>query len=240
MQMPVAADAMAFPLSGTQREAAFSTFAAKRPPPKNWRARCCGVAGVAFIYAALILGFVFAGQGYITRKLEPKAITVAIESEPVIPVDIVPPPPVTPPALPEIPDIVMPEFIVNTPPPVNAITLPPPPEAAPVAPPPPPEEMMAHAPPDIMDPYYREVSAHLRPYMRGARGQREAGIATVQFTIDRHGRLVSQRVSHSSGSQTLDSTAISILQRAAPFPPFPEEMIGDRLPLEFQIEFTLR
>jgi protein TonB len=46
----------------------------------------------------------------------------------------------------------------------------------------------------------------------------------VSVVIDRNGRLVSRRLAGSSGSPALDRAALSIIERAAPFPRFPPVM----------------
>ncbi len=51
-----------------------------------------------------------------------------------------------------------------------------------------------------------------------ARVFRGAGTAKVAFSIDRRGRLVSERVVHSSGDSALDGAALTLVKRAAPFP----------------------
>ncbi|MGH1419110.1 MAG: energy transducer TonB family protein [Hyphomicrobiaceae bacterium] len=48
------------------------------------------------------------------------------------------------------------------------------------------------------------------------------GIAIVRFKISSDGRLLSSEISRSSGSKRLDSAALDAIDRAAPFPAFPE------------------
>ncbi|WP_316176877.1 MULTISPECIES: TonB family protein [unclassified Bradyrhizobium] len=55
-------------------------------------------------------------------------------------------------------------------------------------------------------------------------GNGASGTATVSVVIDRNGRLVSRRLTRSSGSPALDRAALSMIERAAPFPRFPPVM----------------
>jgi periplasmic protein TonB len=55
-------------------------------------------------------------------------------------------------------------------------------------------------------------------------GNRETGTAQVSVTIDRNGRLLAHRIARSGGSATLDHAALSIIERAAPYPHFPASM----------------
>jgi len=70
-----------------------------------------------------------------------------------------------------------------------------------------------------------EVVAHIRRYVAyPSDGNGASGTATVNVVIDRNGRLVSRRLAGSSGSPVLDRAALSIIERAAPFPRFPPVM----------------
>ncbi|MGC2774885.1 MAG: TonB family protein, partial [Bradyrhizobium sp.] len=70
-----------------------------------------------------------------------------------------------------------------------------------------------------------EVVAHIRRYVAyPSDGNGASGTAIVNVVIDRNGRLVSRRLAGSSGSPVLDRAALSIIERAAPFPRFPPVM----------------
>jgi protein TonB len=70
-----------------------------------------------------------------------------------------------------------------------------------------------------------ELLAHIRRYATySANGSRESGTARVGVTIDRNGRLLSRRLTGSSGSSTLDSAAMAVIERAQPYPRFPAGM----------------
>ena len=65
-----------------------------------------------------------------------------------------------------------------------------------------------------------EVAARIRSAASYPSGSRDSGTARVGVTIDRNGRLVSRRLAGSSGSSVLDSAALAIVARAAPYPRF--------------------
>lgn len=77
-----------------------------------------------------------------------------------------------------------------------------------------------------------ELVAHLRRYATyAANGSRESGTVRVGVTIDRNGRLLSRHLAGSSGSSTLDSAAMAVVQRAQPFPRFPPGMTQAQIAL---------
>lgn len=77
-------------------------------------------------------------------------------------------------------------------------------------------------------------------YPATAQSRREEGTTHIAFTLDRQGRLLSAYIQKSSGSQALDSEALAILSRAAPYPPPPSELAGEQLSLTVPIRFRLR
>lgn len=50
------------------------------------------------------------------------------------------------------------------------------------------------------------------------------GTATVAFTIDRSGRVLSARLARSSGDSALDAEAVALARRVSPLPPPPAEL----------------
>jgi len=66
-----------------------------------------------------------------------------------------------------------------------------------------------------------------------------AGVVTLAFTIDRTGKLVSSRVAKSSGSPVLDTAALAMVKRAAPFPAPPPEVSDADLALVVAIRFAV-
>jgi protein TonB len=70
-----------------------------------------------------------------------------------------------------------------------------------------------------------QLSAHIQRFATYAtNGNRETGTAQVSVTIDRNGRLLAHSLARSGGSATLDHAALSIIERAAPYPHFPASM----------------
>ncbi len=64
---------------------------------------------------------------------------------------------------------------------------------------------------------------------------RLSGTVLVRFTVGPAGELLSRAVEKSSGSKLLDEAAMAALDRAAPFPPMPNELAGG--PIEVQVPF---
>ena len=62
-----------------------------------------------------------------------------------------------------------------------------------------------------------------------------AGTVLLKFTVGPKGELLSRTVQRSSGSKILDDAAMAALDRAAPFPPLPQEIASG--PLEVQVPF---
>ena len=73
-----------------------------------------------------------------------------------------------------------------------------------------------------------------------ARSHGDQGVATVTFTMDRRGRVVSVSLVRSSNSALLDEEAVALVRRAEPLPSLPEEMPGSTITLTVPISFTLR
>ncbi|WAC47992.1 energy transducer TonB [Asticcacaulis sp. SL142] len=82
------------------------------------------------------------------------------------------------------------------------------------------------------------VESH-KVYPRGAKRLRQEGVVTVSFTIDREGRLLSSRIVKSSGIAAFDQEALEVLKRAEPMPKPPKDVIGNRLEMITQLEFSL-
>jgi len=63
----------------------------------------------------------------------------------------------------------------------------------------------------------------------------QSGTVLVRFTVGPQGELLSRTIEQSSGSKILDDAAMAALDRAAPFPPLPQEIASG--PLEVQVPF---
>ncbi len=77
-------------------------------------------------------------------------------------------------------------------------------------------------------------------YPDSARAAGEEGAATVSFTIDRAGKVLSVRLVRSSGSPALDQEAVALVHRAEPLPAPPPEMSGQAITLTVPIRFSLQ
>jgi protein TonB len=77
-------------------------------------------------------------------------------------------------------------------------------------------------------------------YPAGAEARREQGVATLSFTVDRHGRVLARSITRSSGSAALDGEVLAMVQRAQPLPAFPPAMTQGSVNLVVPIRFSLR
>ncbi len=77
-------------------------------------------------------------------------------------------------------------------------------------------------------------------YPDAARAAGDEGVASVTFTMDRAGLVLTARVARSSGSPALDEEAIALLRRAEPLPAPPPELTGRTITLTVPIRFSLK
>lgn len=77
-------------------------------------------------------------------------------------------------------------------------------------------------------------------YPAGAESRREQGVATLSFSLSRSGGVLGRSIARSSGSSDLDQEVLAMVQRAAPFPPFPAAMAQGSVQLAVPIRFSLR
>lgn len=78
--------------------------------------------------------------------------------------------------------------------------------------------------PGLAADYRRRLLAHILAYRRpvdALAGQRVDGAATVRFTLERSGNVLSAEVVSSSGMAALDDEAVATIWRARPMPPIP-------------------
>ncbi|HTY69515.1 MAG TPA: energy transducer TonB [Alphaproteobacteria bacterium] len=127
------------------------------------------------------------------------------------------------------------------PPPEPTVTAPAPvpPAPAPVAAPPVP----APPPVDLLSAFESRLIAHVeryKHYPQSARARHQQGVVRLRFTMDRSGRVLSARIAQSSGVPALDDEVLSMIDRAAPLPPFPPEIAQAQLDLLLPIAFSLR
>lgn len=77
------------------------------------------------------------------------------------------------------------------------------------------------------------IIAHLNRRKRSAGGQR--GTATVAFSINRSGQVLSARLVRSSGNPNLDKEAVALVRRASPVPPPPANVKGNSVLLSVPV-----
>lgn len=82
------------------------------------------------------------------------------------------------------------------------------------------------------------LMAHLNRHKRFPSGAAGTGVATVAFTIDRSGRVISARLVRSSGDPALDAEAASLPRRASPVPAPPPNIGGGSITLAVPVRFT--
>ncbi|WP_336963790.1 energy transducer TonB [Sphingobium aquiterrae] len=86
-----------------------------------------------------------------------------------------------------------------------------------------------------------QLLAHLerfRRYPARARAARQQGVATIRFTMNRAGMVLSSAVVRSSGVSALDTAALDTLKRAQPLPEIPADR-PDTVELTIPVEFYL-
>lgn len=66
------------------------------------------------------------------------------------------------------------------------------------------------------------------------------GILYIDFTINKDGTLGDVLVRKSSGSPVLDDAAVTALRLAAPFPPFPDNFLVEKINIKARFEYILR
>lgn len=87
--------------------------------------------------------------------------------------------------------------------------------------------------------YLGSIRSHVEKFKIRPRHVKR-GTVVVQFSIDREGNVVSRSVSTSSGSEELDLAALSAIDKAAPFPKFPDAMTRPTIDLSIPFQFVTR
>jgi protein TonB len=91
--------------------------------------------------------------------------------------------------------------------------------------------------------WHRQIAIALqrhKGYPAAAQARRETGIATVSFSIDRQGRVVSAHIVRSSQHALLDAETLATVHRAAPFPHPPANMPGQTFDFVVPVQFNIR
>lgn len=79
-----------------------------------------------------------------------------------------------------------------------------------------------------------------KEYPRRARLRRQEGTVALYFVVNRAGAVLEYRLEESSGHRALDEEVLSMIERAQPLPPMPEDMHREHLELIVPVEFFLR
>jgi periplasmic protein TonB len=66
------------------------------------------------------------------------------------------------------------------------------------------------------------------------------GTVWVKFKVSPEGELLSREITSSSGSKVLDEAAVAALDRAAPFPPMPQEVANGPVDVSVPFKFVTR
>lgn len=80
--------------------------------------------------------------------------------------------------------------------------------------------------------------AHLRRNLRSQGG--ETGSASVRFTMDRGGRVLSASLVGSAGKPALDAEAVAVVRRSQPLPAPPSDVPGGPFTFTIPVRFTAR
>ena len=76
-------------------------------------------------------------------------------------------------------------------------------------------------------------------YPIAARRKGVQGTVMVRFVVSSDGVLLEKELLQSSGSRHLDSAAMKLLSRAAPYPKLPSQLLADALEVRLPIDYRL-
>jgi protein TonB len=79
------------------------------------------------------------------------------------------------------------------------------------------------------DEYVWAVIRKFSQYLPDLRAKNEGGTVVVRMVISRDGRLLESSIAKSSGVPALDKGMLEALRAAAPYPPLPADLPGDRI-----------
>ncbi|MBD2745478.1 energy transducer TonB [Microvirga sp. BT688] len=186
-----------------------------------------------------------------TTEVPPVEAEMAMEPEPAV---ALPPPEVVVAKPVEQPPPPKPE---KKPPPPKPVERKPPPRRTVAQPQPPSEERQgqasssrentggaaASADPTALNRYVASLTAALRNRLRYpdvARTQGIDGVATLRFTMDRSGRIISSTVTRSAGHPALDQAAIAAASPGSSLPPAPAALPQQQFSISVPLRFNLR
>jgi protein TonB len=91
--------------------------------------------------------------------------------------------------------------------------------------------------------YQARLASHLRrfrAYPAAAADQGLRGTATVTFTVNGSGAVMSARLAGGSGHAILDEAAVAMVKRASPFPPIPPALAQSTMTVTVPVRFDRR
>jgi periplasmic protein TonB len=95
---------------------------------------------------------------------------------------------------------------------------------------------------EIPPSWQKSLMAHLgrhKRYPQEARQRRIQGETTIEFTVDRSGKVTASRIAHSSGSPILDQEVLAMLARAQPLPVLPAQNKAAAVQVVLPIKYKL-
>lgn len=101
----------------------------------------------------------------------------------------------------------------------------------------------ASADPNVLNRYAASLAAALRNRLRypeQARSQGVSGIATVRFSMDRSGQIISATVVRSAGHPMLDSAALAAARPGSSLPAAPDALPQQQFTFSVPLRFSLR
>jgi protein TonB len=101
----------------------------------------------------------------------------------------------------------------------------------------------ASADPNVLNRYAASLAASLRNRLRypaQARSQGISGIATVRFSMDRSGRIISATIVRSAGHPMLDAAALAAARPGSSLPPAPDALPQQQFTFSVPLRFNLR
>ncbi len=87
-------------------------------------------------------------------------------------------------------------------------------------------------------PYMRDLEQKIRRNWHPPKGDSSKRVV-ITFVISRDGRLLSHKVTKSSGVPLADRAAMSAIESTAPFKPLPPEFKGQSVPIEFTFDYNV-
>lgn len=165
------------------------------------------------------------------KKIEPKPIPKETMQEPIDVPEIVPPEPQEPPVIAVAPTHEVPPSPV----PPAPIEAPPPPP-----PPPGPTQSELDAAKNAYGNSLRNAMIRHKKYPTVAKRRGWQGDVVLEFTIDGNGNILSKKIIESSSYEALDNQAMSMAEKAAPFPKPPATLAGQSFVIKVRIPFKLR